>query len=80
MDKNIAEKTEKMNYENKITQLQSILGKIESADVSLQDGMKLFEDGLKLAKDCLDELDRAQADIEGLKNELDIILSKHASE
>ncbi|MCH5160510.1 MAG: exodeoxyribonuclease VII small subunit [Clostridiales bacterium] len=80
MEIKTTEKIEKMNYESKINELQTILGKIESADVPLQEGMKLFEDGLTLAKDCLDTLDRAQAEIEGLKNELDIILSKHASE
>ena len=69
-----------MDYETKITELQKILGKIESADVPLQEGMKLFEDGLKLAKDCLDELDKAQAEIAGLKGELDALLVGRATE
>ncbi len=69
-----------MDYETKINELQTILEKIESADVPLNEGMKLFEDGLKLAKDCLDELDKAQSDIDGLKGELDVILSKHTAE
>ncbi len=70
----------KMDYESKINELQTILEKIESANVPLQEGMKLFEDGLKLAKDCLDELDKAQSDIAELKGELDVILSKHSAE
>ena len=69
-----------MDYETKITELKNILGKIESADVPLNESMKLFENGLKLAKDCLDELDKAQSDIDALKGELDVIINKHVAE
>ncbi|MCM1367430.1 MAG: exodeoxyribonuclease VII small subunit [Roseburia sp.] len=76
MDKNVQAKTqaEKLgsDYEAKILQLQKIVDTLES-DVSLEEGMKLFEQGLALTKECMDDLNATQARIAELKKQLDII-------
>ena len=65
------------DFEGKLNKLREIVEKLES-DVSLEDGMKLFESGLGLTRECLDELNKAQTSIEELKGQLDIILDKNA--
>ncbi|MCH5350457.1 MAG: exodeoxyribonuclease VII small subunit [Clostridiales bacterium] len=67
------------DFEEKIEKLQEIVAKLES-DVSLEDGMALFESGIKLTKECIDELDRTREHIESLKGELDKILDRSAQE
>ena len=67
------------DFEEKIEKLKDIVSKLES-DVSLEDGMSLFESGIKLTKDCIDELDRTREHIDSLKGELDKILDRAISE
>lgn len=63
------------DFEDKLEKLRGIVDKLES-DVSLEEGMRLFESGLALTRECLGKLDEAQAEIEELKGQLDIILDK----
>ncbi len=60
------------NFESKLESLQAIVDKLES-DVSLEQGIALFEQGLKLTKACISDLDTARASMEALKGQLDII-------
>ncbi len=61
------------DFEKKLAELNEIVAKLES-DVSLEEGMRLFESGLKLTKECIRELNETQASIEALKGELDTIV------
>lgn len=67
------------DFEEKIEKLRAVVAKLES-DVSLEDGMALFESGIKLTKDCIDSLDRTREHIESLKGELDKILDRSVTE
>lgn len=67
------EKTDGLDFEAKIGELQKIVDKLES-DVSLEESMKLFENGLALTKECIDELNRSQQSIAQLKKQLDTVL------
>lgn len=66
--------TEKLgaDYEAKLAELQKIVDILES-DVSLDEGMKLFEEGLNLTKECIKDLNDTQARIAELKKQLDIL-------
>lgn len=63
------------DFEEKLEKLRGIVDKLES-DVSLEEGMRLFESGLALTRECLGKLDSAQAEIDELKDQLDLILEK----
>lgn len=65
------------DFEEKLEMLRSIADKLES-DVSLEEGMRLFESGIALTRECLGRLDAAQTEIEALKGQLDLILDKGA--
>lgn len=41
-----------MNYETALNELESIVEKMESGELSLEDSLKSFEEGIKLARVC----------------------------
>src|ERR1700722_5643890 len=62
-----AKKTEppkKLDFEYSLTRLEEIVGKLESANLSLDDAMKLFEEGVQLSRDCQKCLEQAEGKVE----------------
>lgn len=49
-----------MDFEKKLKRLEEIVGKMEDGDLSLDDSMKLFEEGVKLSRDCQTQLSQAE--------------------
>jgi exodeoxyribonuclease VII small subunit len=68
-------KTEK-SFEDSFTRLEKILEKLESDDVTLEETIKMYEEGLMLTKFCYDKLNNAELRIKeinkSLKGELEI--------
>ena len=65
------------DFESKISKLQSIVEKLENdASVTLEDSMSLFEQGLALTGECVNDLNEMQARIAALNNKLDTILGR----
>ena len=52
-------KTEK-SFEESFTRLEKILVRLESADISLDETIKLYEEGLMLTKICYEKLSNAE--------------------
>jgi exodeoxyribonuclease VII small subunit len=40
------------SFEESLSKLETIVEKMESGDLKLEDSLKLFEEGMKLTKDC----------------------------
>lgn len=77
MDKDGVSSGASVAFEKKISELQRIADKLESdAGISLEESMRLYEDGLALAADCVDSLDAVQAKIAELNKQLDGILRR----
>jgi exodeoxyribonuclease VII small subunit len=51
--------------------LEEIVDKLESAEVDLDESLKLYEERKKTAKDCDDKVKKAEAKIVKLKEEND---------
>ena len=49
-----------MDFEKKLTRLESIVEKMEGGDSSLEDALKLFEEGVKLSRECNTQLNDAE--------------------
>ena len=49
-----------MKFEKKLDRLESIVEKMESGELSLDDSLKMFEEGIKLSRDCHAQLDEAE--------------------
>lgn len=53
----------KQSYEEAITALENIVTKLENGDASLDESLKLFEEGTKLAAFCSKALNDAEQKI-----------------
>lgn len=54
---------EKMTYEKAVSRLEEIVDKLENGNLSLEEMMKLYEEGTALAVRCSKSLDEAQLKI-----------------
>jgi exodeoxyribonuclease VII small subunit len=52
------------NFESAVEQLQKIVKSLESGDLSLEDSLKAFEDGVRLTRACQDQLKKAEQKVE----------------
>ncbi|MCQ2478265.1 MAG: exodeoxyribonuclease VII small subunit [Clostridia bacterium] len=59
-----------IQFEDKLKELELIAHKLESADVSLEESIKLFEKGMQISKECSDALNDAKQKITLLTEEL----------
>ncbi|MGH9592026.1 MAG: exodeoxyribonuclease VII small subunit [Bryobacteraceae bacterium] len=58
------ETAKKPNFESSLARLEEIVGKLESANLSLDEAMKLFEEGVQLSRDCQKHLQQAEGKVE----------------
>ena len=55
-----------MDFEKKLTRLEEIVAKMESGDLALDDSLKLFEEGVKLSRECNVQLNEAEQKVKVL--------------
>ena len=60
-----------MDFEDKIKKLQDITSKMEDSDLSMSEGVKLYEQGCLLAKECYEELNNVKGRITVIKQDLE---------
>ena len=53
-------------FESSLTALEKIVRRLEQGDLSLEESLKLFEDGVKLSRECQERLNQAERRIEVL--------------
>jgi exodeoxyribonuclease VII small subunit len=51
-------------FERKLTELETVVERLEQGDLSLEESVRLFEDGMKLSESCKKELDTAEGRIQ----------------
>lgn len=55
-----------MDFEKKLTRLEQIVQKMEKGELALEESLKLFEEGVKLSRDCHAQLTKAEAQVKQL--------------
>ena len=65
----MAEKKEELNFEEAMKQLEEIANVLENGNLSLDESVNKFEEGMKLSKKCNDFLDQAEKKITMLIND-----------
>ena len=55
-----------MSFEKKLDRLEEIVQKMEKGEMSLDDSLKLFEEGVKLSRECNKELNEAEQKVKKL--------------
>ncbi|MGH9865951.1 MAG: exodeoxyribonuclease VII small subunit [Candidatus Acidiferrales bacterium] len=61
----------KGEFEKSLTRLEEVVKRLESTDLSLDEAMKLFEEGVKLSRDCQKQLEEAEGRVEILLRKAD---------
>ena len=56
--------SKKPDFEHSLARLEEIVRKLESANLSLNEAMKLFEEGVQLSRDCQKHLEQAEGKVE----------------
>ncbi len=59
----------KFDFNKGLSQLEEIIGKMESGDLSLEESLKYFEKGIKLHRQCHSALSSAEQRISVLSEE-----------
>jgi exodeoxyribonuclease VII small subunit len=52
------------NFEEKLTSLEAVVERLERGDLSLDESVKLFEEGVRLSNACKQELEQAEGRIQ----------------
>ena len=60
-----------LKFEDALVRLETIVAELEKGDLPLDDSLKIFEEGIKLSKNCLKMLDDAEKKIEIMVQEKD---------
>jgi exodeoxyribonuclease VII small subunit len=58
------------NFEDKLARLEEITTSLENSEIGLEDSIQLFEEGVKLSKECLSVLEKAELKVTTLKKDL----------
>ena len=53
-------------FEEALEKLSALVEKMESGDLSLEESLKIFEEGIKLSKDCQNALSDAEKKVQAL--------------
>lgn len=53
-------------FEEKLSQLEDIVSTLEQGNISLEDIMKNYSNGMELSRKCLEELQRAEKEMDVL--------------
>jgi exodeoxyribonuclease VII small subunit len=54
------------NFEEHLTELEKVVERLERGDLTLDESVRLFEDGMKLSGKCKQELEQAEGRIQVL--------------
>ncbi|ASD65203.1 exodeoxyribonuclease VII small subunit [Bdellovibrio bacteriovorus] len=52
-----------MDFEKKLGRLEEIVQKMEKGDLALEESLKLFEEGVKLSRECHQRLNEAESKV-----------------
>ena len=51
-------------FEDRLTALEAVVERLERGDLTLDDSVRLFEEGVKLSDTCKAELDKAEGRVQ----------------
>ena len=65
----MATKKTDIHFEKALEELEGIVEDLESGDLSLENSLKSFEKGIKLARQCQEQLSKAELQVQKLIEE-----------
>ena len=76
----MTKKKTKNNFEENLSRLEEISSLLEGEELGLDESISLFEEGIKLSKNCMTALKKAELKITELKSDLSEVTSKEDEE
>ena len=61
------------SFESAMEQLETLVSKMESGDLSLEESLRAFEKGVNLTRFCQDQLQKAELKVQELNSKGEII-------
>ncbi|HET6272033.1 MAG TPA: exodeoxyribonuclease VII small subunit [Bacteroidota bacterium] len=61
----------KQTFEQSLQRLEEIVDHLEQGDVSLDESIKMYEEGLALSKACMDKLTQAEVKLKKLSKDIE---------
>ncbi len=65
------EPPKKPEFERSLARLEEVVRRLENANLSLDEAMKLFEEGVELSRECQKQLEQAEGRVEVLLKKAD---------
>ena len=65
-----------VDFEQQLASLEDLVESLESGELSLEDSLKSFEQGIKVARDCQAALKSAEQKVEVLMRQGDLLVSQ----
>jgi exodeoxyribonuclease VII small subunit len=59
------------SFETCLSELEQIVGKLENGDLPLEESLELFENGIRISRECREKLSKAERRIEILMKDAD---------
>lgn len=69
----MSDQSEHLSFEEALAELERIVEKLESGDLSLEESLALFEKGQALARQCNEQLESATLRVEQLTEDGELI-------
>jgi exodeoxyribonuclease VII small subunit len=66
---NMTRKTSKFNFEEALANLEALVEAMEEGDLSLEESLKAFEQGIKLTRECQAAIEQAEQKVNLLVKE-----------
>ena len=63
------DKKTEINFEKALEELEAIVEKLESGDLSLEESLQSFEKGIKLTRQCQEQLSKVELQVQKLIEE-----------
>ena len=61
-----------MNLDENLNKIEDIVTSMEKPDITIEEGLSLYEQGVKLAKECLTELNNVKGKVTAIKKDLEV--------
>ncbi|WP_196139244.1 exodeoxyribonuclease VII small subunit [Aliikangiella sp. G2MR2-5] len=65
--------TKKVTFEEQLSQLEAIVDSLEQGELSLEESLTRFEQGVKLTRECQKALDQAQQKVQILSQDNELL-------
>ncbi|MDP6199019.1 MAG: exodeoxyribonuclease VII small subunit [Porticoccaceae bacterium] len=75
-----AKEKKAVDFEQQLKNLEALVESLESGDLSLEDSLKSFEQGIKVARECQTALKQAEQKVEVLMRQGDELVSQPFTE